>query len=202
MVQTKHSGFYQQMKKVYVSWNDVQRQVQEIVRQMYQDNWHPHYIVGITRGGLVPANLISQYLDCPMYTLGVRLRDGDDQDCESNLWMSEDAFGYSKDDQGHGVSDNNMRKNILIVDDINDSGATINWIRQDWQNSCLPNNPSWSKIWGDNVRIATLYDNESSQAELIVNYSAEIVNKYEDPQWIVFPWEEWWRRWDPQAEHV
>ena len=25
------------LKKVYVSWNDVQRQVQELVRQMWQD---------------------------------------------------------------------------------------------------------------------------------------------------------------------
>ena len=64
------------MKKVYVSWNDVQRQVQELVRQMWLDRWTPDYVVGITRGGLVPANLISQYLDCRMETLQVRLRDG------------------------------------------------------------------------------------------------------------------------------
>lgn len=190
------------MKKVYVSWNDVQRQVQEIIRQMYTDNWRPDYIVGITRGGLTPANLISQYLECPMYALQVRLRDGDDSDCESNLWMAEEAFGYSTNDEGMGFSDSFERKNILIVDDINDSGATINWIRKDWQQSCLPHNSAWADIWGDNVRIATLYDNESSQAELIVNYSAEKVNKFEEPQWIVFPWEEWWRRWNPAEEHV
>ena len=78
------------MKKVYVSWNDVQRQVQELVRQMCQDRWVPDYVVGITRGGLTPANLISQYLGVPMETLKVSLR-GEESDCESNFWMQEDA---------------------------------------------------------------------------------------------------------------
>lgn len=190
------------MKKIYVSWNDVQRQVQELVRQMWMDAWTPDYIVGITRGGLVPANLISQYLDRPMYALQVRLRDGKDDDCESNLWMAEDAFGYHRTDDLPGVSNGHLRKKILIVDDINDSGATINWIRHDWQGSCLPDDPIWAQVWGQNVRIATLYDNETSDAELTVSYTAETVNKHNDPQWIVFPWEEWWKRWNPEEEHV
>lgn len=194
------------MKKVFVSWQDVQRQVQEIVRQMHLDGWMPDYIVGITRGGLTPANLLSQYLDVPMYALQVRLRDGDDTECESNLWMAEEAFGYVPKDytivEHAGRSDPAFKKNILIVDDINDSGATINWIRQDWQSSCLPNDSSWADVWNNNVRIATLYDNESSQSELIVDYVAERVNKFETPQWIVFPWEEWWKRWNPEEQHV
>ena len=61
------------MKKVYVSWNDVQRQVQELIRQMWIDGWTPDYVVGITRGGLTPANLVSQYLGRPMETLKVSL---------------------------------------------------------------------------------------------------------------------------------
>ena len=172
------------MKKVYVSWNDVQRQVQELIRQMWKDRWTPDYVVGITRGGLTPANLISQYLGCPMETLKVSLRDGSEQ--ESNLWMAEDAF---------------KGKKILIVDDINDSGATLSWIHKDWPSGCFPNDPKWQALWGDSVRVAALYDNEASDSTLDVNYAAESINKMEDPCWIVFPWEEWWRRWNPQEEH-
>ena len=165
------------MKKTYFSWTDVQHQAQEILRQMHQDGWRPEYVVGLTRGGLTPANLISQYLDVPMETLKVSLRDG--ESCESNLWMSEDAFS---------------KKRILIVDDINDSGATLNWIRQDWQGSCSANDPEWAAVWGNNVRIAVLVDNESSDCELPISYNAISVNKLEDPQWIVFPWEDFWMR--------
>lgn len=183
------------MKQVHLSWHDVQRFSQEILRQIHQDGWRPDYVVGITRGGLVPANLISQYLDVPMETLKVSLRDGGQ--CESNCWMAEDAFGYipaTDNDYSWTRADANQRKRILIVDDINDSGATLNWIRQDWQGSCLPQNEAWATIWGDNVRVAVLIDNESSAAEVDVSYSAMSVNKLEDPQWIVFPWEEWWQK--------
>jgi len=165
------------MKKIYYTWQDVENQTQEILRQLQRDAWLPDYVVGLTRGGLVPATLISQYLECPMECLKVSLRDDNSQP-ESNLWMSEDAF---------------EQKRILIVDDINDSGATLNWIREDWQSSNLPDNPKWQEIWGNTVRVATLVDNESSASELTVSYSAVDLNKAEEDCWIVFPWEDWWK---------
>lgn len=193
------------MKKVYVSWSDVQRQVQELIRQMWRDGWQPDYVVGITRGGLTPANLISQYLGCPMHSLKVTLRDGEELDCESNAWMAEDAFGYvpqeERTQEQPGYNQESRRKKILIVDDINDSGATLTWIKRDWQGSCLPKDHAWQDVWNHNVRVAVLYDNEGSGSGLDVDYCAETINKIEDPQWIVFPWEEWWRRWNPQEEH-
>jgi hypoxanthine phosphoribosyltransferase len=78
------------------------------------------------------------------------------------------------------------------VDDINDSGATLNWIKEDWMSSSLPDNPKWSEIWGDTVRVAVLVDNEASASELNISYSAVDLNKAEEDAWIVFPWENWW----------
>jgi hypoxanthine phosphoribosyltransferase len=171
------------MKKVFVSWQEVENHTQEILRQIQLDGWLPDYVVGLTRGGLVPANLISQYLNIPMETLKVSLRD-DYSEPESNLWMAEDAFGDNE----------NGGKKILIVDDINDSGATLNYIKQDWQSSCLPDDERWQDdIWGKNVRVAVIYDNEASKSELDISYSSVTINKAEEDQWIVFPWEDWWK---------
>ena len=170
------------MNKIYYTWRDVEHHTQEILRQICSDSWRPDYVVGLTRGGLVPANLISQYLGCRMETLKVSLRD--DTECESNLWMAEDAFGHEMD----------QPKRILIVDDINDTGATLNYIREDWPSGCFPDNPRWTEVWGSNVRVAVLVDNESSKSEVPVSYSAVDINKAEQDSWIVFPWEEWWQR--------
>ena len=183
------------MKKIQVDWATVEKLTAELLRQIHISGWHPDYVIGITRGGLVPANLISQYLGCPMHTLQVSLRpDFGEPLTESNCWMAEDAYGHVPlVDQNKRSKNNPRRKNILIVDDINDSGATINWIRQDWQSACFPNEQrTWDDIWSSNVRIAVLYNNESSESVIDPAYSAVTINKYETPEWRVFPWEEWW----------
>ena len=148
----------------------------------------PDYIVGITRGGLTPAVMLSHMLNVPMYALHVSLRDGGDS--ETNCWMSEDAFGYVPDEKRDLIKsrwDSQFQKNILVVDDINDSGDTIAWIKKDWQSTCLPNEDSWKKVWGNNVRFATLVNNLTSNE--LIDYTSLEINKTEKDVWIVFPWE-------------
>lgn len=171
------------MKKIYYNWQQIEGACVDIVRQMQQDNWQPDYIVGITRGGAIPAVLISQYLDVPMNALKVSLRDA--SNTESNCWMAEDAYGYS------GPFGKPITKNILVVDDINDTGATIAWIKQDWQSGCLPDDARWNSVWGHNVRFATLTTNMASKET--ADYSVWEVNKAEEDCWLVYPWEDFWR---------
>ena len=193
------------MKKIFVTWHDVQRQTQEILRQMQKESWKPDYIVGITRGGLTASNLLSQYLDVTMFTLDVRLRDGEHVPCESNSKLAEIAFGMNDGKSTGARWDVGQRKKVLIVDDINDSGATINWIKKDWENiisNKVQDNVDyvWKSIWNETTKFAVLFNNIASESEINVDYGAEEINKIEDPSWIVFPWEEWWSRWDPNIE--
>jgi len=177
------------IKKHYYSWSDVERMCVSIVNQMYKDNWRPDYIVGITRGGNVPATIISNMTGIRCEALKVALRD-DTSHLESNGWMAEDSFGYiNKEDRQESIcSDPAKRKNILIIDDINDTGATFNWIKQDWASGCLPDDPHWKDIWGNNVRFAVLTENLSSEFDG-VSYSCDEVNKAEEDVWLVYPWE-------------
>lgn len=159
MVQTVQS---MKDNKVYYTADEINNYIFNIARQMYADNFRPDYIVGIARGGLVPALKLSHYLDIPMYALN---KD------ESNFWMAEDALEGT---------------NILVIDDINDTGSTLLSLKNDWRSS----HGDWDSIFGFNVRFAVLIDNEDSQEA--VNYYGHSINKLEKPEWCVFPWEEWW----------
>ena len=150
-------------KEVYYSADQVNSYILNIIRQMYKDNFRPDYIVGIARGGLVPAIKLSHYLDIPMYALNKE---------ESNFWMAEDALEGT---------------HILVIDDINDTGNTIKALKNDWASS----HGEWDKIFNvGNVKFAVLINNEASEVE--VNYSGYSINKVENPEWCVFPWEQWW----------
>ena len=150
--------------KRHVTWNQIEEYVNHILLSMYKDNWKPDYIVGLTRGGLIPAVLASHKVDVPMHTLKVSLRDH--QEHEANWWMEDDA---------------REGKRILVIDDINDTGATLNQIVHDWRLADIP---------GHNVKFAVLFDNLSSGFQQEVDYCATEINKAENDEWIVFPWED------------
>lgn len=180
------------MLKRKVDWNEFQGLVGKICRDISLSKWRPDYIVGITRGGLLPAVMISQYFNVPCETLKVSLRDhGGENNTESNLWMAEDAFGYEIYD---AMASGSGKKNILIVDDINDTGATINWILQDWPSGCLPADERWQDVWNHNVKFATIFDNLASSANVKMDYVGEEINKAERNIWIDFPFEDWWTK--------
>ena len=146
------------IKKHFYSWQDIETMCTNIVKQMYADNYKPDYIVGITRGGNIPATIISNMLDIPCEAIKVSFRN--DDRVEKNHWLST------------------LDKKILIVDDINDTGATFNWIWKDWDLSKKDHK----------VKFAVLTDNMGSTFEE-VNYSVHEVNKTEKDVWLVYPWE-------------
>ena len=148
------------IKKHYYSWQDIEDMCTNIVKQMYVDNYKPDHIVGLTRGGNIPATIISNMLDIPCEAMKVSFRNDDRVDRDH--WLS--AFA--------------MEKKILIVDDINDTGTTFEWIWNDWELGNI--------VHG--VKFATLTENLASEFEN-VSYHVHEVNKAEEDVWLVYPWE-------------
>ena len=195
------------MNKLVIKQHELNGLVAKLCRDIVLSGWRPDYIVGLTRGGLIPAVMISHYLNVPMYSLSVSLRDNDTGP-ESNLWMAEDALGPNSRERfienpvdvsgileaAADLLENGTYKEILLVDDINDTGATFNWIMKDWPSGCFPNDPSWSEVWNNNVKFAVLVDNLSSQCEVKMDYVGMEVNKAENNVWVDFPWEDWWAK--------
>lgn len=150
------------MKKIFLSWDDIDNACFGIYRAIKGAEWAPDYVIGLTRGGLIPATILSHRFNCPLYPLKVSLRDFQDADfaiTEKPRWMLDQEV-----------------KKVLIVDDINDSGNTINTIKK-----------VWSGDWHNNIRFAVIVNNTASEAT--VDYKDTIINKNKEDVWIVYPWE-------------
>lgn len=163
--------------KLIIGYPEYKNLVADICREISISDWTPDYVVGITRGGLTAAVMISHYFNKPCHTLQVSLKDWNLT--ETNAWMAEDAY--------NGVK-------ILIVDDINDSGATINWILEDWQGSAFPKDEIWNTLWNNNVRFASIVDNTASNCNVKIDYAGYEINKVENDVWVEFPYENFWKK--------
>ena len=151
------------MKVIYYSWEESIQDLHELVRQMTVDRFSPQVIVGISRGGLPPAVMLSAYFDIPLKPLKSSLR---------HFPQWEEYMPRPTD------------REILIVDDICDSGATFTRIREDiLRNTKVKEGPV--------VRFASLYSN--ADQDFTPDYYVRELNQNQQQVWIEFPWKVWWK---------
>jgi uncharacterized protein len=146
----------------YLPYEGFLADVRKVSGSVAAGEWEPDYVIGIGRGGLVPAVYISHELNKPMLSI----------DHSSKVpGFAEELLHKVAEKSAAGVK-------LLFVDDINDSGGTIATIRR-----ILADNG------GDavNLRFATVMNNVRSQAT--VDYWAEMIDRDSDKRWFVFPWE-------------
>jgi len=144
--------------KTYYDWEDIETSIKDIYGQIQQTNWVPDVIIGIANGGSIPATLFSKLSNVPCKIVTVQLRDGAIQE---TLDMDDIHTKYGK--------------NILIVDEINDTGETLHWILHNWH------------ISTSEVRVATLTYNKASRIASDFYYWK--IDKRINPVWIIYPWE-------------
>lgn len=140
-----------------IEWGEFDELVSSIASQIPDDDT-PEVIVGLTRGGLVPAVRLSHMYNAKLFCLNISLRDG---------MVDDSEFDW---DKLHGHT------RILIVDDINDSGKTLRTVL----------NESYYNLVST-PKFACLLEKPSSSFTCM--YSGERINKGQEDDWIVFPWE-------------
>ena len=148
------------VNKQYFTMIQVRNALEQIADKMADDKWEPDVIMGINRGGCIPGVYLSHRLKIAHEVLDIRLRD---HTAKPNLSVLEKAFAF--------------QKKILIIDDINDSGATFKYILDNFGKH------------QERIKFAALINNKPSEVK--VDYHGYEINKEEVPSWIVFPWEEW-----------
>jgi|TARA_R110001592_G_scaffold160139_3_gene392078 hypoxanthine phosphoribosyltransferase len=153
------------MNKLYYTWNNLESDVADITQQMATNKLIPHVVFGPGRGGYIPGVMLSHYFGVPFHGFE---------------WQHLDFDVQEKDHLRTLLSKYNGKR-IVIIDDINDTGTTMQGI------SNIVNLMGMEK----NVKFITLFDKLSSSFGEVQITANEVAP--EDEKWIVYPWEEWWK---------
>lgn len=136
--------------------------VRHLSHGITESEWGPEFVIGVGRGGLVPAVYISHQLELPMLSID----------------HSSRVPGFADELLAKVAAMSAAGTRLLFVDDINDSGGTITTIRKLLHGSGCAD---------ANLRFAVLINNRGSKAT--VDYWADTIDRAEDKRWFVFPWE-------------
>ena len=142
--------------------------VKSITKQIEESDFLPDLIVGIVRGGGVPAVYLSHRLKVPVQMVHWNTRDDTEWGNEHNAWVPEEIQGGLK---------------VLVVDDIVDGGDTIKELLEDWQQSVA----GLGKLNTDNIKVAAMWYNTAQ--DVVVDFYHKTVDRSEDQRWVIFPWE-------------
>ncbi len=141
------------------SWEQIHRLVLSISKDIEKSDFKPDIIVGISRGGWIPARIISDFLGNPQL---------------ANVSVEfYERFGKTKSKPTitQPISVSVADKKILLVDDVADTGQSLKLVE-----THLKSNGA------STIKIASIYYKPWSI--LIPDYYQK-----ETSLWIIFPWE-------------
>lgn len=149
------------MEKIFLTWETVQSDIEKCLDQIKDKSFD--FILGLMRGGSIPATILSNKLNVPLRMFGIKSYIDTKQNDEITIYQTcRDSIINAKSN----------RKNLLIVDDLSDSGNTLKFAVDNY------------KYYFDNVYTLTPYVKEGTAFEPDF-YS----RRYEKDSWLVFPWE-------------
>ena len=156
------------MSKMHLQWGDVEWACQHIVEQLKGEKFD--MIVPIVRGGMIPAVIISELLGLKrVHPVKIQLRDGVD----------------GLNDIGEWVEMVEKPLNILVVDDIMDSGATIDVMQEAFVLR--------SKESRSSCKFVAMLSNDDAKPKYFQPSAITrgiTIQKDSDPDlWVVFPWD-------------
>ncbi|MDP4650778.1 MAG: phosphoribosyltransferase family protein [Haliea sp.] len=160
------------MHKHYISAQQLLEDSFKLAWQVFESGYRPNYIVGVWRGGAPVGIAVQELLD----VLGV------EADHIAIRTSSYTGIGQrSRHVKVHGltyiIKQLESEDSLLIVDDVHDTGLSIDQVVQDLQQACKKNTPE--------IRIATPYYKPGN------NKTTRVPEYYihETAEWLVFPHE-------------
>ena len=150
------------MDKLFISYDEISFYSRTIADRL-KDEGITH-VIGLARGGLVPATIISYKLDVPLLSYAISSYKGTTKTDKFKVHQ----FVHFSDLKSLKEAD----PHVLVVDDICDTGETMRYI--------------WHKLTlaAIKAKYATLFTKKKHR-KFLDHYGHVIP----DNKWIVFPWE-------------
>ncbi len=150
-----------QFRARIVSWADIENWCDRI-RHKVMDNYEPDTIVGIARGGLVPARILS-----------------DRMWIKNLLSVKTEHWGITATKDGNATLKENLNgkldgKKVLVIDDITDTGESLR-IASEHVKSLNP----------ESMKTATML--HITRSGFVPDYFAEEIDE-KGWTWFIFPW--------------
>jgi len=143
-----------------LSWKNIDSYCEDIVNKIKKVNYSPNVIVSVGRGGMIPSRIISDRLNIhTIYMVNIKLYTGINKRMSAPVIM---PFNYIV-----------QRQDILLVDDIFDTGITIEAVLNEMRKKQI-----------GSIRTACLLCKENAPSK--PTFYSDMVKENE---WIVFPWE-------------
>jgi len=161
------------MEKHFISADDLMADSFRLADQIYRSGFRPHFIVGVWRGGAPVGIAVQEYLDYQgIETDHIAIR-------------TSSYYGINRQDKEvrvHGLNyiiDNvNYEDELLLVDDVFDSGRSIIAILNELKEKTRANLPQTIKV------ACPWYKPSRNMTDIVPDYYI-----HETDQWLVFPHE-------------
>ncbi len=160
------------MDKLYISAQQLLEDSYTLAMQVFDSGYRPDYIVGVWRGG-APVGIAVQEL---LELLGIK-SDHIAIRTSSYTGIGQRSRTVKVYGLGYIVDRISQGESLLLVDDVYDTGLSLQQVLKDIESQCAGNRP--------NIRIATPWFKPAN------NQSASTPDYYvhESKQWLVFPHE-------------
>ena len=158
------------MKKTFIQADQLLKDSFELAWKVYESGFRPNYIVGVWRGGAPIGIAVQEFLEVlgvssdhiairTSYYSGINKRNDNVQ-----------VYGLN-----YVIRQLESEDSLLIVDDVHDTGVSVQQIITDLKTACKKNTPE--------IKVATPYFKPSKNK---TNREPDFY-LYETDQWLVFP---------------
>jgi Predicted phosphoribosyltransferases len=161
------------MKKVFINAQELLRDSFLLAKQVYESDFQPDFIIGVWRGGAPVGIAIQEYLEyAGIATDHIAIR------TSSYIGIDQQEKVVRVHGLDYIIDNINAENQVLLVDDVFDSGRSIEAILARLKKKTRRNYP-------DTIRVACpWYKPQRNKTNLVPDYYV-----HETDEWLVFPHE-------------